>query len=165
MSADVPPPGFPVPLRLGDRVVGWLAADVGALAASAPAPAEAPPGVPLLLVPAGALEMLAVRTAKRAFVTIPQGEILYLSSKGGVVTVHADRGACWRDGTLAATEAALDPRRFLRLDHSTVVNVSRIAELIPWTHQRYRLVFADAAKTELMLSRDVGRRLRAALGW
>ncbi len=46
-----------------------------------------------------------------------------------------------------------------------MVNVVQIAELIPWTRQRYQLVFADAAKTELMLSRDVGWRLRAALGW
>ncbi len=67
--------------------------------------------------------------------------------------------------TIKADDARLDPRRFLRLDHSTVVNLARIGELIPHTHQRYRLVFTDAAKTELMLSRDVGRRLRAALGW
>ncbi len=96
---------------------------------------------------------------------IPQATITYVTSAGGGVTVHADQGECWRDGTLAAVEARLDPRRFLRLDASTVINVTRIGELIPHTHQRYRLLFTDAATTELMLSRDVGRRLRAALGW
>ncbi len=162
MPDDAPPAGFPVPLQLGDRVVGWLAADVAGLTAGAPAIEAAPPR--LLLVPA-APEVLAVRTGRRGFVVVPQAEITYVTSAGGAVTVHADRGEFWRDGTLAAVDARLDPRRFLRLDHSTVVNLARIGELIPHTHQRYRLVFADVAKTELMLSRDVGRRLRAALGW
>ncbi len=156
MSDDAPPAGFPVPLRLEGRVVGWVAADLVGPAASEP---------PRLLLLPAAPEVLAVRTGRRGFVVVPQAEITYVTSAGGVVTVHADRGEFWRDGTLAAVEARLDPRRFLRLDHSTVVNVARIGELIPHTHQRYRLVFADGAKTELMLSRDVGRRLRAALGW
>ncbi len=66
---------------------------------------------------------------------------------------------------MAEIERRLDPSRFLRIDQSHLVNVARIGELVPWTHQRYRLLFADAAKTELVLSRDVGRRLRAAVGW
>ncbi len=163
MSDDAPPAGFPVPLQLGDRVVGWVAADVGALLAGAVSPLEpAPPR--LLLVPA-APEVLAVRTGRKGFVVVPQATITYVTSAGGVVSLHADGGRSWTDLPLAEVERRLDPRRFLRLDASTVINVTRIGELIPHTHQRYRLVFTDAATTELMLSRDVGRRLRAALGW
>ncbi len=148
-------PAGSVPLLDPDgRVVGYLDA---ALLGPAPAPC-------LLVVPA-APEVLAVRTARRGFVVVAQATITHVSSAGGVVTVHADAGRFWRDETLAATEARLDPRRFFRLDASTLVNVGRLAELIPHTHQRYRLVLADAARTELVLSRDVGRRLRAALGW
>ncbi len=88
-----------------------------------------------------------------------------MTSLGGVVTVVGDSGRAWRDGTLAETAARLDPRRFVRLDQSHVVNVARLVELLPETHQRYRLRFRDAAGTELVVSRDVGRRLRAALGW
>ncbi len=152
------PPGYPVPLRLGDRIVGWAAPD---LAGAPPGALEAPT---LLVVPA-ALEVLAVRTGRRGFAVVPQASITYVTSLGGVVTVHADTGRAWRDGTLAETAARLDPRRFLRLDQSHLVNVGRIGELVPWTHQRYVLRFADPARTELTLSRDVGRRLRAALGW
>ncbi len=165
MSEESGPPDFPVPLRLGERVVGWLAADVAALAAGLPAPTAPDLAPPCLLLVPAAPEVLAVRTGRRGFVAIPQATITYVTSLGGLVTVHADAGEFWRDGTLAAVEAGLDPRRFLRLDQSHVVNVTRLGELVPHTHQRYRLVFADAAKTELMLSRDVGRRLRAALGW
>ncbi len=164
MSTDTPPAGFPVPLRLGDRIVGWVAADLATLAVGAATPSPDAPLPHLLLVPA-APEVLAVRTARRGFVVVPQAAITYVTSLGGLVTVHADPGRYWTDLTLGEVERHLDPRRFLRLDASHLVNVTRLAELVPWTHQRYWLVFADAAKTELVMSRDVGRRLRTALGW
>ncbi len=109
-------------------------------------------------------DVLALRTVRR-FVLVPTASISYLSGGGGLVTAYTDAGSFWTDATLAEIEARLDPRYFLRLAASRIVNLTRVAELVPWTHQRYRLVFADAAKTELMLSRDVGRRMRAALGW
>jgi two-component system LytT family response regulator len=114
--------------------------------------------------PPGGYAILAVR-AHRRFLVVSQRTITYLTSLGGVVTIYADAGRFWTDLTLAEVERRLDPRRFLRLDASHLVNVTRIAELLPETHQRYLLRFADAAKTELVMSRDVGRRLRAALGW
>lgn len=112
----------------------------------------------------GALDVVALRSGRR-FVLVPQSSIAYVTSLTGVVTAHADAGRFWTNQTLAELERRLDPRRFLRIDQSHIVNVERLAELVPWTHQRYRLVLADAAKSELVLSRDVGRRLRAALGW
>ncbi len=141
-----------------------MATDLAALAAGTPA-SPGPEALPSLLLVPAAPEVLAVRSSRRGFVVVPQAAITYVTSLGGLVTVHADRGRFWSDQTLTEVERRLDPRRFLGLDASHVVNVARIAELIPFTHQRYRLVFADAAKTELLLSRDVGRRLRAALGW
>jgi DNA-binding LytR/AlgR family response regulator len=165
MSTEPPAPGsFPVPIRLGARIVGWLAADVAALAAGLSAPTPDAPPSRLLLVPA-APDILAVRTGRRGFTIVPQVQIVYVTSTGGVTTVYADGGRFWSDLTLTEIERRLDPRRFFRLDQSHLVNVARIAELIPEPHQRYRLVFADQAKSELVLSRDVGRRLRAALGW
>lgn len=116
-----------------------------------------------MVVPQGP-EVLGWRTAKR-FVVVPPATITYITSLGGLVMAHADTGRFWTDLTLTEVERRLDPRRFLRLDQSHLVNATRIAELISFTHQRYRLVFTDAAKTELLLSRDAGRRLRAVLGW
>ncbi len=75
MPDEAPLPGFPVPLRLGERVVGWLATDVAALAAALPAPTPPETGPPrLLLVPAGP-EVLAVRTGRRGFAVVPQVSI------------------------------------------------------------------------------------------
>lgn len=109
-------------------------------------------------------DVVALRTARR-FVLVPAASISYVSSRGGLVTAHTDGGAFWSDLTLGELEARLDPRRFVRLDASRLVNLSRATELVPWTHQRYTLRLDDPAKTELVLSRDVGRRLRALLGW
>lgn len=122
-------------------------------------PSGAPP-----LPDVGAPDVVALRAGRR-FVLVPQATITYVTSLGGVVTAFADAGRLWTSQTLAEIERRLDPSRFLRIDQSHLVNVARIGELVPWTHQRYRLLFADAAKTELVLSRDVGRRLRAAVGW
>lgn len=92
--------------------------------------------------------------------------ILYVTSREAVVTiVTRDGGRHLSDRSQTDLKARLDPARFLRLDASHLVNVEALSELVPWTHQRYQLVFADAANTELVLSRDMGRRLRAALGW
>ncbi len=109
-------------------------------------------------------DVVALRTARR-FVLVPAASISYVSSRGGLVTAYTDGGAFWSDLTLGELEARLDPRRFVRLDASRLVNLSRATELVPWTHQRYTLRLGDPAKTELVLSRDVGRRLRALLGW
>lgn len=60
--SDEGPPGYPVPIRLGDRLVGWAAADLtGAVPGDAPRP--------LLLVPA-TFDALAVRTGRRGFVVV-----------------------------------------------------------------------------------------------
>ncbi len=145
-----------IPLKLGDAVVGWATVDlVEALRRSE---------VPHLLIAPMPPEVLGLRSARR-FLLVPQSAITYISSKGGLVTAFTDQGPLWTDLSMAQLGRRLDPRRFYRLDQSHFVNLTRIVELVPFTHQRYRLVFGDAAKSELIMSRDVGRRLRKALGW
>ncbi len=126
---------FPVPIRLGDRIVGWLATDLAALTAALPVPAPPDTEPPRLLLVPAAPEVLAVRTGRRGFLVVLQAMITHASSKGGGVTIYADAGTFWSDLTLAEVVARFDPRRFLRLDASTVVNLTRLAELIPWTHR------------------------------
>lgn len=141
---------------LPDFAAGPASQAVGARVAAALAEKGPPPG---------GFAVLGVRDRRR-FVTLPQGDILLVTSAEAVMTVVTlDGRRYWTDLTLGALAVRLDPRRFYRLDASTVVNVAAIAELVPHTHQRYVVRFADAAKTERVVSRDVGRRLRAALGW
>ncbi len=120
-------PAYTIPIRLGDVTVGWTTADLARRLSQAPTPH-------LFIMPLS-LEVLALRTHKR-FVLVPQASITYLMSLEGVTTAHTDTGRYWTDQTLSAIERRLDPCRFLRLDASHLINITRIAELIQWTHQR-----------------------------
>jgi two-component system LytT family response regulator len=66
-----------------------------------------------------------------------------------------------REG-IGAIEPQLDPRRFLRIHRSTIVNIDRIKEFQPWFHHEYRVILRDG--TELMLSRSCRKRLAELLG-
>ena len=54
--------------------------------------------------------------------------------------------------------------RFLRVHKGYVVNLDRIAELIPWFHGTYLLVMADRERTEIPVSRRLAQTLREKLG-
>jgi 7-keto-8-aminopelargonate synthetase-like enzyme len=65
-------------------------------------------------------------------------------------------------GTLQELEARLDPRHFVRIHRSRIVNLDRVQELHPWSHGDVQLVLADG--TRLMLSRRYRDRLPALGG-
>ena len=55
-------------------------------------------------------------------------------------------------------EARLDPRRFLRIHRSTIVNLSRVKELQPMFHGEYCVVLRD--DTQLTSGRRYGKSLQ-----
>jgi two-component system LytT family response regulator len=59
-------------------------------------------------------------------------------------------------------ETQLDPKTFLRIHRSTIVNIDRVRELQPWFHHEYRVILRDG--TQLMLSRSCRKRLAELLG-
>jgi two-component system LytT family response regulator len=59
-------------------------------------------------------------------------------------------------------EGALDPRRFLRIHRSTIVNIERIREFKPMLHGDYGVVLRNG--TELMLSRNYRHKVPPFLG-
>ncbi len=67
--------------------------------------------------------VLGLRQGRR-FVAVRQADILYATSRGGLVTVYTvDGREAWSPLSLTGLSARLSPRRFLRLDASHVVNV------------------------------------------
>ncbi len=64
--------------------------------------------------------------------------------------------------TLAAIEGQLDPKRFLRVHRSAVVNVDRIKELQPLFNGEHSLILDDG--TRLTLSRKYKDKLFELLG-
>jgi two-component system LytT family response regulator len=64
--------------------------------------------------------------------------------------------------TLSAMESQLDPRTFLRVHRSAIVNVDRIKELHPLFNGEHSIVLEDG--TKLTLSRNYKDKLFRVLG-
>ncbi|MDB4883356.1 MAG: response regulator receiver [Gemmatimonadetes bacterium] len=63
---------------------------------------------------------------------IDADDVAWAEAHGAHVTLHTKRGTYEIRETLARLESSLDPRRFVRIHRSYVVNVSQIRELEPW---------------------------------
>jgi two-component system LytT family response regulator len=68
------------------------------------------------------------------------------------------------DPTLAELDGRLDPRRFVRIHRSTIVNVAFVHELHPGVDSGMLLRLKDGPKTELAVARDRVRELKRRLG-
>ncbi|MEO0556601.1 MAG: response regulator [Bacteroidota bacterium] len=66
------------------------------------------------------------------------------------------------DFTLDALEARLDPRQFVRVHRSVLVNVRAVRELVPWFSGTYRVRLSDGA--DVPLARRRVAAVRALLG-
>ncbi|MET0398371.1 MAG: LytTR family DNA-binding domain-containing protein [Longimicrobiaceae bacterium] len=134
------------------RLIGLLG-DLAARGAGGdePAAADAPPPVERLLVRAeGRILFLRV------------GEIDWVGARGNYAELHVGPEAYLVRETMAELEARLDPRRFLRVHRSTIVNLDRVRELRPWFGGDYRVSLLDG--TELHLSRLYRGRAAERLG-
>jgi two-component system, LytTR family, response regulator len=102
------------------------------------------------------LERLLVQGVERS-VLLPVSRVDRLESARNYVVLHAGRESFRVRSTLDRLEQRLDPRRFVRVSRSAMVNVERVAELKPWSHGDWIVVLADGAK--LRLSRSFRDRL------
>jgi two-component system LytT family response regulator len=67
------------------------------------------------------------------------------------------------DYTIGQLEQLLDPRRFVRIHRSTLVNTAWIKELTTLPGGGLNVRLKDAAGTDLTVSRDRAREFRARL--
>jgi len=106
------------------------------------------------------LDRLVVKAGGRAFF-LKTDEIDWIEAEGKYVRLHVGRESHLLREPIGTLEAQLDPRRFLRIHRSTIVNIDRIRELQPWFHNEYRVLLRDG--TELMLSRGCRKKLAELL--
>jgi two-component system, LytTR family, response regulator len=106
-------------------------------------------------------ERFVVKTRDRVSFVRPD-EIDWIEASGHYVTVHAGRDAHLIRSTIKDVEARLDPDRFVRVHRSTIVNLDRIRELLPWFHGEYVIVLRDG--TRISSSRGYSERLHAIIG-
>lgn len=77
------------------------------------------------------------------------------------VLVHTDTGDYLSNyADLDELDVQLDPAVFLRLGPDHIVNIRRIARVVPWSGGHYVLSLDDASSTELTLSRTQAQLLK-----
>jgi two-component system, LytTR family, response regulator len=89
-------------------------------------------------------------------------EIDWVESDGDYVSVHVGAKSWLLRETIAAAEARLALSGFVRIHRSTLVNISRVRELLPLSKGEFTVVLLDG--TELKLSRNYRFALERLLG-
>ena len=88
-------------------------------------------------------------------------EIDWIEAEGDYMKFHtAGRSHLMRE-TMARLEARLDPKRFIRIHRSTIVNIDRLRKLSPSFAGEYSVVLQDG--TKLRLSRGYHDRIAGLL--
>src|SRR5678815_4831865 len=93
---------------------------------------------------------------------IPIAKLDYVEAQDDYAGLHSEKKMYLKQQTLASLEAQLDPRRFLRIHRSYVVNVERIARIEPYTKDSRVAVLQDG--TQLPVSRAGHAKLKEVLG-
>ena len=86
----------------------------------------------------------------------------WVEAEGNYVSIHTGKKSYLLRETISSLESQLDPKKFIRIHRSSIVNINRIKELQPWSHGEYHVILQDG--TQLTLSRSYREKLQAALG-
>jgi len=122
------------------------------------AAAEAPPPAPVA-APSNALpERFAVRKRGKE-IMVEVADIDWIEAAGNYAVLHVGGETLEIRSSLTKLEGELDPKRFVRVHKSYVVNVARIAEVTPWISGDWRIRLQDGA--EVNLSRRYRQRFEA----
>lgn len=126
-----------------------------------------PPGLTRLLCEVGLtrrLARVAVEHGGRILLLDP-GEIAFCLADDKRVLAHTAAAAypCQACVTLDRLEAKLEGQSFFRANRAALVNLACIRECSPWMNGKYLLVMADAAGTEITVSRSRVREFKEKL--
>lgn len=106
------------------------------------------------------LSRILIKSAGRVFF-LKTDEIDYVQAEDYYVKLQVGRKGHLLRETMNEMELKLDPRKFLRIHRSTIVNIERIRELQPHFNGEYIVVLKD--ETELKLSRSRREQLQTLL--
>jgi two-component system, LytTR family, response regulator len=97
------------------------------------------------------LDRIMVRERERIRF-VPTEEVDWLESEGNYVRLHTANGKHLIRASLSGMLERLDPRRFVRIHRSTIVNVERIKEMQPWVGGDYIVLLKDGSKLRVSRS-------------
>jgi two-component system, LytTR family, response regulator len=105
-------------------------------------------------------ERLIVKSSGRVFFVRAE-DIDWVEASGNYVKIHTKGEAHLLRESMKNMEGKLDPKTFVRIHRSAIVNIDRIKELEPWFHGEYVVILRDG--TRLTASRVFSDRLSAAI--
>jgi two-component system LytT family response regulator len=130
--------------------------------ARAAVPAPLPRDLKMASRPPGEfLERLVVKDGPRVHV-IAVGKLDYAEAQDDYVALRSEGKTWLKQQTITSLEAALDPRRFLRVHRSFLVNMERITRVEPNTRDTWQAILRDG--TKIPMSRAGYSRFRELAG-
>jgi two-component system LytT family response regulator len=105
------------------------------------------------------LTRLTCRLGDRTFL-VKIGEVLYLQADHKYTAVHTSQRELLIETPLVELEGRLNPRDFVRVHRSTLVNAAWISEIRRSFDGKTRVVLSDPKATELLVSRLYADNLR-----
>jgi len=107
------------------------------------------------------LERIVVKEGTRVHV-IPAGKLDYAEAQDDYVALRSEGKSWLKQQTIASLEAALHPKRFVRMHRGYLVNIERITRLEPNTKDTWVAVLTDGSK--IPVSRGGYTRFNALTG-
>lgn len=108
----------------------------------------------------GAGERILVKSSGEIFF-LKAEEIDWIEAEGDYMKFHVNGRTHLMRETMARLEARLDPKRFIRIHRSTIVNIDRLRKLSPSFAGEYAVILQDG--TKLKLSRGYHERIAKLL--
>jgi two-component system LytT family response regulator len=105
-------------------------------------------------------DRLVVKTSGRV-VFVKVDDIDWVDAAGNYVKLHAGGDSYLLRETMSRLEERLDPKKFLRIHRSTIVNIERIKELQQQFHGDYLVILKSGQR--LTLSRSYRDRIQGLL--
>lgn len=97
-------------------------------------------------------------------ILVNYGDIIFARTHAGVVEVVTNTGRYIFNGSLAELAERVQNSGLVRVHKSYVVNMDHVQEVIPWFKGTYWLKVADAAHTEIPVSKSQIKEVKEILG-
>jgi two-component system LytT family response regulator len=107
------------------------------------------------------LERMVVKDGAKVHI-IPIDKLDYVEAQDDYVALRSEKKNYLKQQTISSVETQLDPRKFVRIHRSYIVNLERIARIEPYTKDSRVAVLTDG--TQLPVSRSGHARLKELLG-
>jgi two-component system, LytTR family, response regulator len=106
------------------------------------------------------LERIVVKDGARVHI-IPAAKLDYAEAQDDYVSLVSQGKAYLKQQTIGSLEESLDPRQFIRIHRSYIVNIDRVVKMEPYTKDSRIAVLSDGK--QLPVSRSGYQRLTALL--